>query len=96
MACVHPYFLYDLFSGFTTSYLGAMLSLAFSMLSIVGCIYLAYILFVVLQDVCVVCISMYVINIILFICCILKFRAVSSGPTAKTSRAKAKESKKMK
>ncbi|KAK0057221.1 vitamin K epoxide reductase complex subunit 1-like protein 1 [Biomphalaria pfeifferi] len=33
-----------------------------SIVSVLGCVYLAFILFLILKDICVVCISMYVVN----------------------------------
>ncbi|XP_059146212.1 vitamin K epoxide reductase complex subunit 1-like protein 1 [Physella acuta] len=36
-----------------------------SIVSVLGCVYLAFILFVVLKDVCIVCMSMYGINAVL-------------------------------
>ncbi|CAH1230673.1 VKORC1L1 [Branchiostoma lanceolatum] len=41
--------------------------LATSVLSCLGCVYLAYILYFILQDACIVCISTYVINTLLLI-----------------------------
>ncbi|XP_077170871.1 vitamin K epoxide reductase complex subunit 1 [Paroedura picta] len=48
--------------GFSSSSLAAIALLASSFVSIAGSLYLAYILFFVLHDFCVVCISTYLLN----------------------------------
>lgn len=51
----------------------AQLETAFCILSNCASVWLAYILFIVLEDVCVVCISMYVINFSLLIGSFMRF-----------------------
>ena len=46
----------------------ARLRVIFSVMTIFGSMYLGYILYFVLQDVCVVCCGMYLVNFLLFIC----------------------------
>lgn len=47
--------------------------LGFAILSIIGSVYLAYILAFILHDFCVVCITTYVLNAILLFCSLHKF-----------------------
>ncbi|XP_071944107.1 vitamin K epoxide reductase complex subunit 1-like protein 1 [Antedon mediterranea] len=49
-----------------------------SVLSLIGCVYLAYILTFVLHDACVVCVTTYIVNILLFIVNVLKLNVVKS------------------
>ncbi|XP_077774089.1 vitamin K epoxide reductase complex subunit 1 isoform X1 [Podarcis muralis] len=53
--------------GFSNSGLAAIALLGSSVVSIVGSLYLAYILFFVLHDFCVVCISTYLLNFALLL-----------------------------
>lgn len=53
--------------GVSKSKAAAWMMFLFSLLSCVGSIYLGYILFYVLHDTCVVCISTYVVNAFLLI-----------------------------
>lgn len=46
----------------------ARLRVFFSILTNLGSVYLGYILYFVLQDICFVCCGMYIVNFILFIC----------------------------
>ncbi|XP_011668383.1 vitamin K epoxide reductase complex subunit 1-like [Strongylocentrotus purpuratus] len=48
------------------SYSASILLLLTSVVSVIGCFYLAYILMFVLEDACLVCISTYVVNAALF------------------------------
>ena len=45
-----------------------------TILANVGSVYLGYILFFILKDVCIVCISTYVINFLLLVCSVTKLR----------------------
>ncbi|XP_066485335.1 vitamin K epoxide reductase complex subunit 1 [Tiliqua scincoides] len=56
------FYILQIFLGFSSSGLAAITLLGSSMVSIVGSLYLAYILFSVLHDFCVVCVSTYVLN----------------------------------
>ncbi|XP_046579378.1 vitamin K epoxide reductase complex subunit 1-like protein 1 [Haliotis rubra] len=62
---------------------GAVVQLVSSMIANVGSIYLAYILFFVLKDVCIVCMSMYVINFLLLLCSISKLRQAMAAQSRK-------------
>ena len=53
-----------------------------SALSCIGCVYLAYILYFVLHDFCVVCVSTYVVNALLLALNI--YHLLQVGPTSKT------------
>jgi vitamin-K-epoxide reductase (warfarin-sensitive) len=46
----------------------ARLRVIFSVMTNLGSVYLGYILYFVLHDVCIVCCGMYIVNFILFIC----------------------------
>ena len=47
--------------------------------SVLGSLYLGYILYFVLQEICPVCVSTYVVNFILFITSFCKLRGLSSA-----------------
>ena len=67
----------------TPSLMAAKVELAASLLSLGSCVWLAYILFVVLQDICVVCCSMYIVNTYLFVGSILRYNSMVSGKEKK-------------
>lgn len=71
--------------AFNTSGFSATVQLFNAILSCVGCAYLAYILVYILHDMCVVCVSTYVINGLILACSILKYRAVSSQVVTRES-----------
>ncbi|KAL3857775.1 hypothetical protein ACJMK2_012412 [Sinanodonta woodiana] len=56
------FYLFQILLGFSTSPTVASILYYSSIVSIVGCVYLAFILFFVLKDFCVVCIATYFIN----------------------------------
>jgi len=53
--------------GMTVSAMAALFLMTTSILSVVGSLYLGYILYFVLKDFCVICITTYALNFILFI-----------------------------
>ncbi|KAF6023079.1 VKORC1L1 [Bugula neritina] len=70
------YYIICIISEMTTSLMAVKLVVAASILSFASCLWLAYILFFVLNDVCVVCISMYVVNTTLLIGSIVRYSRV--------------------
>nr|XP_056720800.1 vitamin K epoxide reductase complex subunit 1 [Euleptes europaea] len=59
------FYILQVLLGFSNSGLAAFALLGSSLVSIAGSLYLAYILFFVLHDFCVVCVSTYLLNIAL-------------------------------
>lgn len=53
--------------GMTVSAMAALFLMTTSILSVMGSLYLGYILYFVLKDFCVICITTYALNFILFI-----------------------------
>ncbi|XP_071093348.1 vitamin K epoxide reductase complex subunit 1-like protein 1 [Haliotis cracherodii] len=62
---------------------GAIVQFVSSVIANVGSVYLAYILFFVLNDVCIVCISMYIVNFLLLLCSISKLRKSMAAQSQK-------------
>uniref|UniRef100_H9GC74 vitamin-K-epoxide reductase (warfarin-sensitive) n=2 Tax=Anolis carolinensis TaxID=28377 RepID=H9GC74_ANOCA len=56
------FYILQVLLGFSTSGLAAVALLGSSLVSIAGSLYLAYILFFVLHDFCVICVSTYILN----------------------------------
>lgn len=54
-------------SGMTVSAMAALILMTTSILSVVGSLYLGYILYFVLKDFCVICVTTYALNFILFV-----------------------------
>ncbi|KXJ29143.1 vitamin K epoxide reductase complex subunit 1 [Exaiptasia diaphana] len=69
--------------GFSSSKFAAFLNLAFSIASCFGSLYLGYILYFVLHDVCLVCLSTYVVNALLLVLNIISF-----GQSTTTKKSK--------
>ncbi|XP_048872253.1 vitamin K epoxide reductase complex subunit 1-like protein 1 [Brienomyrus brachyistius] len=57
----------QLLLGMTVSAVAALILMTTSIASVLGSLYLAYILYFVLKDLCLICITTYALNIILFI-----------------------------
>ena len=51
-----------------------ILQLYLSVLSNIGSVYLAYVLYFILQNICVVCVSIYVVNFLLLVTSACKLR----------------------
>uniref|UniRef100_A0A8C5Q0R3 vitamin-K-epoxide reductase (warfarin-sensitive) n=1 Tax=Leptobrachium leishanense TaxID=445787 RepID=A0A8C5Q0R3_9ANUR len=75
--------------GFVGSVSAAVTLLVTSLMSIGGSLYLAYILFYVLEDFCVICITTYVLNFSLLLLNINRLRGLRTEP--KRSKAKRKK-----
>ncbi|XP_031557315.1 vitamin K epoxide reductase complex subunit 1-like [Actinia tenebrosa] len=69
--------------GLFKSKFAAMTIFLFSVTSCIGSVYLGYILYFVLHDVCVVCISTYIVNGLLFIINFISLRKASSVKKSK-------------
>ncbi|CAH2222722.1 vitamin K epoxide reductase complex subunit 1 1 [Pelobates cultripes] len=61
------FYFVQLLLGMTVSAVAALVLMTSSIVSVVGSLYLAYILYFVLKDFCIICITTYVLNFILFI-----------------------------
>lgn len=55
-----------LVTGITVSAMAALILMATSILSVMGSLYLGYILYFVLEDLCIICITTYALSFILF------------------------------
>jgi vitamin-K-epoxide reductase (warfarin-sensitive) len=71
-----------------TSKIIARLRVILSLMTNLGSIYLGYILYFILQDICFVCCGMYVVNFILLIC---NFKLLTMTTTAVASKHKQKK-----
>ena len=75
---IYVFFVYILFISSTpaisSSSSSAVAQTFATILANVGSVYLGYILFFILKDVCIVCISTYVINFLLLVCSVTKLR----------------------
>lgn len=58
---------FSLVAGMTASAVAALILMTSSIVSVVGSLYLAYILYFVLKEFCIVCVITYLLNFILFI-----------------------------
>ncbi|XP_076472892.1 vitamin K epoxide reductase complex subunit 1-like protein 1 [Babylonia areolata] len=60
--------------AFQPEFPASLIQAVVSFMTNLGSVYLAYILFFVLRDVCVICISTYVINFLIFLASLVKLR----------------------
>ncbi|KAK6297736.1 hypothetical protein J4Q44_G00323190 [Coregonus suidteri] len=60
------FYVFQLLLGITVSAMTALILMMTSILSVRGSLYLGYILYFVLKDFCVICITTYALNFILF------------------------------
>lgn len=72
--------------GVSSGKFAAWLMFLFSLLSCAGSIYLGYILFYILHDTCVVCISMYVVNAFLLIINLINLKQVLAVAAVKKKK----------
>ncbi|WAR03652.1 VKORL-like protein [Mya arenaria] len=77
--------------AFKSSYKLALVQFMNSILAMGSCVYLAYILLFILEDFCVVCVSTYVVNIVITICSYLKLRALSEMEATKKQKNASKK-----
>lgn len=75
-----------LFSGVVSGKFAALTMFLFSLASCVGSVYLGYILFYILHDTCVVCISTYVVNACLFVINMITLHDALSAPSPKKKK----------
>ncbi|XP_075034943.1 vitamin K epoxide reductase complex subunit 1-like protein 1 [Mixophyes fleayi] len=74
--------------GFVGSVSAAVTLLGTSLLSIAGSLYLAYILFYILEDFCVICITTYVLNFILLLLSAKRLRCLTTQTRKKKNKRK--------
>ncbi|XP_063791236.1 vitamin K epoxide reductase complex subunit 1-like protein 1 [Pseudophryne corroboree] len=74
--------------GFAGSVAAAVTLLGTSLLSIAGSLYLAYILFYVLEDFCVICITTYILNFILLLLNVRRLRRLTTQTRKKKNKRK--------
>ncbi|KAM4698347.1 vitamin K epoxide reductase complex subunit 1-like protein 1 [Rhinophrynus dorsalis] len=74
--------------GFVGSVTAAVTLLGTSLMSIAGSLYLAYILFYVLEDFCVICVTTYVLNFALLLLNVQRLRSLRSEPKKQKSKHK--------
>ncbi|KAG7483743.1 hypothetical protein MATL_G00041570 [Megalops atlanticus] len=61
------FYVFQLLLGMTVSAMAALILMTTSIASVVGSLYLGYILYFVLKDFCIICVTTYALNFILFI-----------------------------
>uniref|UniRef100_A0A8C0E953 vitamin-K-epoxide reductase (warfarin-sensitive) n=1 Tax=Bubo bubo TaxID=30461 RepID=A0A8C0E953_BUBBB len=61
------FYILQMLLGMTASAVAALILMTSSIVSVVGSLYLAYILYFVLKEFCIVCVITYLLNFILFI-----------------------------
>ncbi|CAG5129578.1 unnamed protein product [Candidula unifasciata] len=66
----------------------AVVQTAGSVLANIGSVYLGYILYYIIRDFCLVCVSTYVVNFLLLIACIARLRTAVAEDIKKTVRKK--------
>lgn len=77
--------------GFVGLVAAAVTLLVTSLVSIAGSLYLAYILFYILEDFCVICITTYVLNFILLLLNVKRLRCLTASPSRKRKKNKKKK-----
>ncbi|XP_051524215.1 vitamin K epoxide reductase complex subunit 1-like protein 1 [Myxocyprinus asiaticus] len=61
------FYVFQLLLGLTASAMAALILMTTSIVSVMGSLYLAYILYFVLKDFCIICVTTYALNFILFV-----------------------------
>eukprot|EP00092_Neocalanus_flemingeri_P005472 GFUD01005902.1.p1 GENE.GFUD01005902.1~~GFUD01005902.1.p1 ORF type:complete len:187 (-),score=36.61 GFUD01005902.1:207-767(-) len=74
-------------AAFMTNKVVSTIQFYLSLVSVAGSLYLAYILYFILQEMCPVCVSTYVVNILLFITSWCKKRSLSATTMSTTSNS---------
>ncbi|KAM8961257.1 vitamin K epoxide reductase complex subunit 1-like protein 1 [Pelodytes ibericus] len=82
------FYLLQILLGFVGSVTAAVTLLGTSLLSIGGSLYLAYILFYILEDFCVICVTTYVLNFALLLLNIKRLRSLRTEPRKTRSKRK--------
>ncbi|KAM3917800.1 vitamin K epoxide reductase complex subunit 1-like protein 1 [Leptodactylus fuscus] len=77
--------------GFVGLVAAAVTLLVTSLASIAGSLYLAYILFYILEDFCVICITTYVLNFILLVLNVKRLQWLTTSPSKKRRKNKKKK-----
>lgn len=80
-------------ADFKYSSSAASLQLILSIVANLGSVYLAYILAYVLNDVCVVCVTMYAVNFLVLLCNIFRRRHLLAAESKSLQRTGAKKVK---
>ncbi|XP_072273233.1 vitamin K epoxide reductase complex subunit 1-like protein 1 [Pyxicephalus adspersus] len=76
--------------GFVPSVAAVAALLVTSLLSIAGSVFLAYVLFYILEDFCVICITTYALNFSLLLLNVVRLRSLTAKPTKKKKNKKSK------
>ncbi|XP_075422652.1 vitamin K epoxide reductase complex subunit 1 [Ascaphus truei] len=74
--------------GFQGTVAAAVALLGTSLASIAGSLYLAYILFYILEDFCVVCITTYILNVALLLLNVQRLRGLGAEPVKQRAKHK--------
>ncbi|KAI7813079.1 vitamin K epoxide reductase complex subunit 1-like protein 1 [Triplophysa rosa] len=61
------FYVFQMLLGLTASAMAALILMTTSIASVIGSVYLGYILYFVLKDFCIICVTTYVLNFILFV-----------------------------
>uniref|UniRef100_A0AAR2KCV6 vitamin-K-epoxide reductase (warfarin-sensitive) n=1 Tax=Pygocentrus nattereri TaxID=42514 RepID=A0AAR2KCV6_PYGNA len=61
------FYVFQLLLGMTVSAMAALILMTTSIVSVMGSLYLAYILYFVLKDFCIICVTTYALNFILLV-----------------------------
>lgn len=61
------FYILQMLLGMTASAVAALILMTSSIVSVIGSLYLAYILYFVLKEFCIICVTTYLLNFILFI-----------------------------
>lgn len=77
-----------IFPAFRDTVTVSTILLRLSIGSVICCVYLAYILYFVLHDFCIVCVSTYVVNVVNLVLCAVKLQVLRDRKSDATTRAK--------
>lgn len=77
-----------IFPAFRDTVTVSTILLRLSIGSVICCVYLAYILYFVLHDFCIVCVSTYVVNVVNLVLCAAKLQVLRDCKSDATARAK--------